>query len=219
MDSAAAFRAGPRRGGESRWAAAAAVLAVILLHLVLPKALIPGPRWLAPALESGLLIAVMVMNPTRITRESRDVRSLSLLLVAVVTAVNGLALGQLVRLLLSGRITTGRGLVIAAVGVWLTNVVVFALVFWEIDRGGPQARSLGREGRTDLLFPQDQQRDTTWSPSFVDYLYVSFTNSTAFSPTDTMPLTPRLKMAMLVESLLSFVTVGLVVARAVNILS
>ena len=215
----AAVGTAQRREGESRWGAAAAVLAVAVLHLGLPEPLTPGPRWLPPALELALLVALLVANPTRITRESRDARMLSLVLVAVIAAANAVSLTQLVRLLLAGGAATGRELVLAAVGVWLTNVVVFGLVFWELDRGGPHARSLGRGRRPDLLFPQMTLGDVTWSPSFVDYLYVSFTNSTAFSPTDAMPLSPRAKLAMLAQALLSFVTVGLVVARAVNILA
>jgi uncharacterized membrane protein len=208
--------------GESRWGAAAAVLAVAVLHFFLPEWITPGPRWAVPALELLLLVALLAANPRRITRESRDARALSLALVAVIAAANAVSLARLVRLLLAGDPSSGRDIVGAAVGVWLTNVVVFALVFWEGDRGGPHARSAGREHHPDLLFPQmtlDDPAMAGWSPTFVDYLYVSFTNSTAFSPTDTMPLSGRAKMAMLAQSLLSFITVGLVVARAVNILA
>lgn len=208
--------------GESRWGAGAAVLAVAALHLTMPGWLTPGPRWAVSGLESVLLVAVLLANPSRITRESRDARALSFVLVAVIAAANAVSLARLVGLLLAGGEASGREIVVAAVGVWLTNLVVFALVFWEGDRGGPHARSLGRDRRPDLLFPQmtlDRTLAADWSPSFVDYLYVSFTNSTAFSPTDTMPLTGRAKMAMLAQALLSFVTVGLVVARAVNILT
>jgi uncharacterized membrane protein len=182
----------------------------------------PGPRWAVPALESALVIALLVANPRRITRESRDARWLSLALVVVVAAANAAALAQLVRLLLGGGETSGRELVFAAVGVWLTNVVLFGLVSWEADRGGPHARSVGEGRRADLLFPQmtlDDPAWAGWTPSFVDYLYVGFTNSTAFSPTDAMPLTGRAKLTMLAHALLSFVTVGLVLARAVNILA
>jgi uncharacterized membrane protein len=212
----------PPGAGESRWGAAAAVLAVAALHLVLPEPLMPGPRWAVPTLESALVVALLVANPTRITRESRDARWLSLALVAVVAAANAISLAQVVRLLLSGGQPSGRELIVAAVSVWLTNVVLFGLVFWEVDRGGSHARSVGEGQRPDLLFPQMTLNDgdcATWSPTFVDYLYVSFTNSTAFSPTDTMPLSGRAKLAMLAQALLSFVTVGLVIARAVNILA
>ncbi len=214
--------AGGSREGESRWGAAAAVLAVATLRLTLPERVTPDPRWAVPLLESALLIALLAANPTRLTRESRDARGLSLVLVAVIAAANTVSLAWLVRLLLAGGQANGREVVYAAVGVWLTNVVVFGLVFWEFDRGGPHARSMRRGHAPDLLFPQMTLSDANaanWSPSFVDYLYVSFTNSTAFSPTDAMPLSGRAKLAMLGQALLSLVAVGLVVARAVNILT
>jgi uncharacterized membrane protein len=208
--------------GESRWGAAAAVLAVAALHLTLPEWITFGPRWAVPGLEVMLLVALLAANPRRITRESRDARALSLALIGVISAANALSLSRLIRLLLAGGPASGRDIVIAAAGVWLTNVVLFALVFWEGDQGGPHARSVGRNHSPELLFPQMTLRASWgagWSPKFVDYLYVSFTNSTAFSPTDTMPLSERAKLAMLAQALLSFVTVGLVVARAVNILA
>ncbi len=208
--------------GESRWGAAAAVLVVATLHFLLPQQLAVGPRWAVPVLELSLLAALLAANPARLTRESRDARTLSLGLIAVIAAANAFSLAQLVRLLLDGGTQTGRQLIVAGAGVWLTNVVIFGLVLWETDRGGPHARSTGRSDPLDLLFPQltvDLPQVAGWTPSFVDYLYVSFTNSTAFSPTDTMPLTSRAKLIMLTQALLSFVTVGLVIARAVNILS
>jgi uncharacterized membrane protein len=172
-------------------------------------------------LEAVLLLAIMATNPNRLTRESRDMRQVSLGLIALIAVANLLSLTLLVQALLNGSATSGRYLILAALGIWLTNVVVSALVFWELDRGGPHARSIGEPVEAEFLFPQDslpEPRFATWTPDFGDYLYVSFTNSTAFSPTDTMPLSGRMKMAMLVQSLLSLVTIGLVAARAVNIL-
>jgi uncharacterized membrane protein len=142
-------------------------------------------------------------------------------LIALMAVANSLSLGLLVNALLNGSATSGHRLILAALGIWLTNVVVFALLFWELDRRGVHARSTGTAGDEELLFPQmtmPEPRHAAWMPAFGDYLYVSFTNSTAFSPTDTMPLSSRIKMAMLVQSLLSLVTIGLVGARAVNIL-
>lgn len=208
--------------GESRWGAAAAVAAVIVLHLALPNRFIPGPWWAFPALEAGLLGAVLVANPARLSRESRDARVLSLALIGVVAVTNAAVLARLVRLVLGGGAADGREVVTAAVAVWLTNVVVFGLLMWEMDRSGPHARSVQAGQAPDLLFPQMTLVDASlanWRPSFIDYLYVSFTNSTAFSPTDAMPLSPRMKLTMLTQALLSFVTMGLVVARAVNILA
>jgi uncharacterized membrane protein len=105
--------------------------------------------------------------------------------------------------------------------IWLTNVAVFALWYWQLDRGGPDRRARGDEDPPDFLFVQMTEPSLArgWMPSFLDYLYTSFTNATAFSPTDTMPLTVRVKMLMLVQSMVSLITIGLVAARAVNILA
>jgi uncharacterized membrane protein len=213
---------GGGRRSESRWGAAAAVVVAMALQVAQPEYLTPGPRWAVSAVEGALLVALLAANPTRITTESRDARVLSLLLIAVVGAANALALGRLVVELLAAAAASGRLIILSAVEIWLTNIVVFALTYWEVDRGGPHERSTGVDSAPDFLFPQmtfNNRRLASWSPSFIDYLYVSFTNSTAFSPTDAMPLSRRMKAAMLLQGLLSLVTLGLVVARAVNILT
>lgn len=207
---------------ESRWRAAVAILAAVGVQLALPASLTFGPHLLLPSVEGVLLGAVLASNPNRLSSESRDMRLVSIALVTVMGLANTVSLGLLVEALLNGAAASGRVLISAAIGIWLTNVVVFALVYWELDRHGPHARSIGEESDPDLLFPQmslDQPRFTSWAPAFEDYLYVSFTNSTAFSPTDTMPLTRRVKMAMLAQALVSLVTIALVAARAVNILA
>jgi uncharacterized membrane protein len=212
-------RAEPYR--ESRWGAAAAVLAVVCVQIVLPSSLILGSRYLLPGVEVVLLVALVATNPTKLTAKSRDMRAGSIALLLLIGAANTLSLGLLVDSLLNGSTTSGRTLILAAIGIWLTNVVVFGLAYWELDLHGPHSRSTGVPVDPDLLFPQmtlDGPRFHNWAPKFVDYLYVSFTNSTAFSPTDTMPLTRRIKLLMLVQSLASLVTVALVGARAVNIL-
>jgi uncharacterized membrane protein len=211
----------PSRRTESRWPAAAAVLAVVAVQLALPDPLVFGSRELLPALELLLLVVILSANRNRLTASSTDMRYVSLALIAVMAGANCLSLGLLVNALLNGSATSGHQLILSAVGIWLTNVVVFALAYWELDRRGAHARSTGNEGDHELLFPQmvlPEPRYASWMPIFGDYLYVSFTNSTAFSPTDTMPLSSRIKMAMLVQSLLSLVTIALVGARAVNIL-
>ena len=216
---------------ETRWPAATAVLAVLVLQVTLTARLVPGPTLLLPGLEALLLMGLLVADPNRLTLESRDLRLPSLALTGFVAAVNAVALGVLVHRLVAGSGGSGRQLLASAAGVWLTNVVVFALVWWEVDRGGPLGRSgaldTGRGRRLpsypDLLFPQDTGLGAAvapgWRPGFVDYLFVSLTTSTAFSPTDTLPLTPRGKLLMGLQSLVSLLTVGLVAARAVNILS
>jgi uncharacterized membrane protein len=206
---------------ESRWGAAAAIVAVVVVQVSLPDTLRVAPRFLLPTVECALLLAVLITNPNRLTAESRDMRWVSLCLAGVIGVANAAALGLLVKALLSGSSTSGRTLILASLGIWLTNVVVFALVYWELDRRGPYARSTGQQVDPDLLFPQmtlEHARYRHWMPAFLDYLYVSFTNSTAFSPTDTMPLTRRIKIVMLAQSLLSLITIALVGARAVNIL-
>ena len=195
---------------------------VLLIQVLLTPRLVPGPLLLVPGLEAALLIALLAVSPTLGPREDRRVRVLALVLVAVVALANALTLITLIDRLLNGGLADGRSLLAAAAGVWSTNVVVFALAYWELDRGGPHAR-LGEEpARPDLLFPQDidpQHAPPGWRPSFLDYLFTSLTAATAFSPTDTMPLTPRAKLLIGLQSVISLLTVGLVAARAVNVLT
>ena len=141
-------------------------------------------------------------------------------MIAVITIANVLALGELIRALLDHTTAEGRTLVFASVPIWLTNVIAFGLWYWEIDRGGVTARMFPDHRQPDFLFPQmtTPAASPGWAPTFLDYLYTSFTNATAFSPTDTMPLTSRVKLLMMVQSLASLLTVALVVSRAVNIL-
>jgi hypothetical protein len=209
---------------ESRLPSALAVVVAIAAQALLSDQLVPGPWYLLPGVEAILLAGLVAADPSRLTRESKDLRAMSIALIAVVATVNTVALETLVRKLVGGE-GSGRDLLTAAAGVWITNIVVFGLAYWEIDRGGPLGRAGARPAPDypDMWFPQDgDARDAAppdWEPVFVDYLFVSLTNATAFSPTDTMPLTPRTKMLMAGQSLISLLTVGLVAARAVNILS
>lgn len=190
-------------------------------YVVLPERLLAGPRLLVPALEIVLLLPLVAANPKRIHSDSRDVRPLSLLLIAVVNAANLVSLVLLVRYLFEGGTAEGSQLIRAAVPIWSTMVLVFALWYWELDRGGPVARAAD-PAPPDFLFPQMATPgiagDEHWAPTFVDYLYVSFTNCTAFSPTDTMPLTTRVKLLMLFQAAASLSTIALVAARGVNVL-
>jgi hypothetical protein len=208
---------------ESRGPAAAAVVVALAAQLLLSPTLLPGPPWLLPALEGLLLAGLLAANPGKLTHESTDLRWLSLVLLAVIAAGNTWGLVRLIDLLVNGG-GTGREVLSDAAGVWVTNVVVFALAYWETDRGGPLGRAGRRAAPTypDLWFPQDgdakDAAEPGWQPVFVDYLFVSVTASTAFSPTDTMPLTSRAKLLLGGQGLVSLVTIGLVAARAVNIL-
>lgn len=208
---------------EARWPAQIAVLAAISLQLVLPDNLIRGlgNRALIPAAEGALLVVLLVVNPGHISPEESRLRMIGVALIALITAANFISLTELIHALLYGANTSGRPLVYASVPVWLTNIIVFGLWYWELDRGGPAARQQSRHRRPDFLFPQMSTPGSSpgWVPNFLDYFYTSFTNATAFSPTDTMPLTDWAKLLMMLQSLASLVTVAVVVSRAVNILN
>ena len=174
-----------------------------------------------PALEGALLIPLTVRAPYRHREEVRLVGSASLLLIALVNLANVASLGLLVHVVLTGGVVTGGQLVFSGIQIWLTLILVFALWYWEVDRGGPTIRGHADQRSPDFLFPQMATHElgqTDWMPGFVDYLYLSFTNATAFSPTDTLPLTSRAKVLMLIEALASITTVVMVAGRAVNIL-
>jgi uncharacterized membrane protein len=208
--------------GEPRWPVTVAILAALALELSLPRHLVLGPKWLLPALGAMLLVALVAANPGRIDRRSAVLRGGSLVLIAVLSLANAWSAGRLVVGLVNGTEHAGpSNLLLIGGAIWLTNVIVFALWYWEFDRGGPVARALGSRPHPDFLFPQMQNPELApahWEPRFVDYLYLSFTNATAFSPTDVMPLSRWGKVVMLVQSAISLMTVALVVARAVNIL-
>jgi hypothetical protein len=217
---------GQRAHSEPRWPATTAVAVSIALYFALPDRLISGlgPRWLIPALEFVLGASLLIANP-HLTLESRRLRPVAIVLIAFVNLANVVSLGELVHELLAVNVHNapgGRTLIYASVPIWVTNVLVFALWYWELDRGGPVARLELNRRQPDFLFPQMTAPDATrpgWSPKFVDYLFTSFTNATAFSPTDTMPLTPWAKLLFMAQSLASLLTVALVVSRAVNILN
>jgi hypothetical protein len=206
---------------ESRWPASIAVVASILLYVTLPERFTVGPAWLFPVLEMALLVPLSVAVPTRHARETVAHRVASIGLVALVSAANVASLALLVVGLIAGVQRAGTELIFAAMQIWLTNVIVFGLWYWELDRGGPSSRCRASHSEPDFLFPQmttPAAAPPNWTPRFLDYLYVAFTNATAFSPTDTMPLTPWAKVLMAIQSLASLLTVALVAARAVNIL-
>jgi uncharacterized membrane protein len=211
-----------RTRGEHRWPALLAVAVAIGLQVALPDQMTPTPRWLLPGLEALLLMVLLVANPLHMDRESRRLRVLGIALAALVGLTTALSVVGLVVGLVDGRFgDDAPALLATGAAIWLTNVIAFALLFWEFDRGGPADRAAGVAEHPDFLFPQMQTPDVAapdWEPVLVDYLYLSFTNSTAFSPTDTLPLSRWAKAAMLVQAMVSLVTVALVVARAVNVL-
>jgi uncharacterized membrane protein len=208
--------------GEPRWPVALTVIAAIALQLAVPEQFVIHPRWLLPAIELVLLALLVAANPRRINRDHRLVRVGSLTLVAVATVANVWTAAHLIAALLGGTDQDkAPQLLLNGAAIWATNVIVFALWYWEFDRGGPRARANATQRYPDFQFTQMQSPDLSheeWEPGFFDYLFLSFTNATAFSPTDTLPLSRWAKMAMLTQSVVSLVVVALVVARAVNIL-
>jgi hypothetical protein len=221
------------------WMARTAVIAIVVLQLLLVNRVTLGPRWLTPAIELALLVPLSVATAWAqdevvrathehhwhmIARRRRLIRWLAVVLTGMITFLNLGSLIMVVTALLSGQAgNNGRTLLFDAIIIWAINVIAFALWYWDIDRGGPAARGVARKCVIDFLFPQmtierhpDEQE---WSPGFIDYLYVAFTNATAFSPTDTLPLSRRAKMLMMIQSGISLMTIALVAARAVNILS
>jgi hypothetical protein len=208
------------------WPAQATVLGALVLDLGLPNQLTIGPRWLLPTVEAMLVVGLLIASPRPKVKHSALRRQVALSLIGLVSAVNLYSLGQLVHFLLRGGTADGKSfghaLILAGAVLWGTNVLLFGLWYWELDRGGPMRRMLVRDAQPDFLFPQMTEKNIApedWLPSLLDYLYVSLTNATAFSPTDTMPLTATVKGLMSVQALASLATIGLVVARAVNILN
>jgi uncharacterized membrane protein len=196
-------------------------LVAIGLQVGLTKRLTVGPAWLVPALEGVLLIGLSMATPRQLEHEHKTRRRTAITLTAFVSAANVFSLVALTSLLLHHNVSNGHTLIASGMLIWLTNFLIFALWYWEIDRGGPGRRAAGHDGPPDFLFPQmsdDRIEPLYWRPQFIDYLYVSLTNATAFSPTDTMPLTPMAKSIMGLQSIVSLVTLGLVISRAVNIL-
>ena len=209
--------------GEQRWPASVTVLALIGLQVALPEPLTLGPRWLLPGVEAAILVVLTVANPRRVDRDVPALRMLGLLLIAVVSLANAVSVVRLVGALVGGTGTENAAALLTSGGViWLTNVLTFAVWYWELDRGGPADRATGVDPYPDFLFPQMSSPELAprdWEPVFADYLYVSFTNATAFSPTDTLPLSRWAKLAMMLQSAVSLATAALVIARAVNVLA
>jgi uncharacterized membrane protein len=211
----------PPPTAEPFWPAQASILAAIGLQLLLPKRLTVGPVWLIPGLEGALLLGLFMATPRQLEHEHTVRRRVALGLTALVSAANIYSLYSLAHFLLHHNVTSGRQLIVSGMLIWLTNFIIFGLWYWELDRGGPGKRAAGHDGAPDFLFSQmndDRIEPANWRPHFVDYAYVSLTNATAFSPTDTMPLTSAAKVFMGVQSTVSFVTIGLIVSRSINIL-
>ena len=220
-----------QQSGEPRLPAAVAIVVAIALYTLLPDRLLIGPRFVVPALEVLLFIPIVSANPRRMTKQNRILRRLDIALLLLIAASNAIALVLLIHRMVGGGSAGGSALLLAAGQIWLTNVLVFALAYWTLDRGGPVSRTQVPRPRlppADFRFPQDEDHDAInevakrssgksgWTPGFVDYFYVSVTNSSAFSPTDTMPLSPRAKLLMAIESVSALSMSVLVIAYAVS---
>lgn len=213
-----------------------AILVALALYLALPSTFLtflPGLRFIVSGTCLLLLIPVIAVNPVRMRRQTLWSRRLSVIQAVVLVIANQLAVGALLAALLDPDQGSGARLLLAAAQVWLTNVIAFALVLWELDRGGPVVRSTAPRAElptADLRYPQDEDhsaiaevaaassQESGWRPRFGDYLYTSASNSMAFSASDSMPLSHRAKALMAVQAFSGFVILALVIARAVSLL-
>lgn len=208
--------------GDPFWPSQLSVAVAIALNLVLTEKVTVGPTWLLPSIEGALLAVLVIVVPRRATEHSTGRRWLALAVIGFVSLANIASVALLVHYLVNGGTANGHELIMSGAVLWATNVLLFAVWYWELDRGGPVARFLDPDALADLQYPQmenPQLAPEGWRPGFGDYLYTSLTNAMAFSPTDTMPLTQTAKLMMSVQSIAALLTIGLVVARAVNILS
>jgi uncharacterized membrane protein len=213
--------------GEPRWLPILAVLSAAGLYVTLPGRFIVGSssgalgivRWVVPVFTIALVGPLALSAPKRRIVPSVGRRAAAIALIGLISLANAAAIVLVVHLLITGASTHARELIRAAIHLWCMNVLIFGLWFWQLDGGGPAARLLGGAKR-DFLFPQMTipELSVNWYPKFLDYLYVSFTNATAFSPTDTMPLSPWAKVLMMIQSAASLLLAVMVAARAVNIL-
>jgi uncharacterized membrane protein len=222
-----------RPATEWRWPPVLAIAIALALYALLPTDVPIVLRVVVVAVGVLLVVPVVVVNPKRLTRETRLSRLVSIAQVLLLLVANQVALGIVIHSLLTAKQDDGPIILLATLQVWVTNVIAFGLAYWELDRGGPVSRRIrprNRLPRADFRFPQDEDADAVrevaagssehagWVAAFVDYLYFSLTNSMAFSPTDVMPLTTRAKALMGLQSFIAFVILALVIARAVSLL-
>lgn len=199
-----------------------AVLAVMAQQIAIPRAYTVVPRWPLLVLEILLLLALLAINPRVMSRRTRFGRYATWVLLAAITVDNTASAIVLDIRILTGEVSNDAAVLLGSgAAIFVTNIIVFGIWYWELDRGGPFARHVGERPHPDFLFPQMATPNVAkpdWRPTFVDYLYVSVTNVMAFSPTDTMPLARWAKMLMTLQAMVALSTAALVIARAVNVL-
>src|SRR5450631_2990330 len=209
-------------GPENRLPVAASILVAIALQVWLSGRYGLHPRWLLPLLEIALLVVLTAINPFGLSRTTRVGRYLSMALAGLITLDNVVSALVLDYGILTGKTSNAAlGLLSTGAAIYVTNIIVFGIWYWELDRGGPFNRAAGTDPHPDFLFPQMVSPELSpehWEPRFLDYVYTSFTNVMAFSPTDTMPLSRWAKTLMALQSAIALSTTALVLARAVNIL-
>jgi len=213
---------------EPRWPVALVVATFIAisvaLRIAVPNRESLGPHWVVPAIEMGLLVCLVLADPAHVAGRRRWLRRASIALVLGLAAATLISTGLLVHdLVVGGEVTNDAGSLLASGAlIWLGNVLVFSLVYWLLDSGGPLARHLHEHPYPDFAFSQQLSPELgppDWSAKYVDYLILGLTTSTAFSPTDVMPMASWAKLTMALQSIVSLVVVGLVIARAVNVFS
>lgn len=202
---------------EHRWPALIAIVIAVVIYVLLPPHAEVIPRWIVPVVAAFLLIPLTILNPHRFTRETTWSRWMSIGLAFGLAVVNQVEVATIVVELLKGS-ADAPVVLLMALQVWVTNVIAFGLIYWELDRSGPFARRMTSEpDPPDFRFPQEDSGPTSWQSGFFDYLYFSLSNQMAFSPTDAMPLTSRAKALMGIQAFTGYVLLALVIARAVNI--
>lgn len=213
----------PTRSIEARWPVALTIGVALVLARALPDRirLVPGLALYLPVM--AVLASMLAVRCTGgVRRWLRVERAMVLLLCVIMTIATLGGLAGLIRAIVSNsNAIDGVYLLTSSIVLWVGNVLIFSLLYWQIDLGGPEARLHHRVTHPDWLFPQvglPQEMVPGWHPTFVDYLFLAFTTATAFSPTDTLPLTARAKLLMMAESAISLVNLAAVAARAINIL-
>ena len=215
----------PAARGEHWWPVALAILAVAFLHVALPAKYRINPPWVTPVVLLALLAALIIGDPGRIDRQRTWLRITTGVVIAFITLANMYAAIRLIHDILTNNklfANNATGLLAAGGVIWATNVIAFALWYWDLDRGGAAARAHHPQANPAFVFPEmlhTQYVPAPWVPKFTDYLSLGFWTATAFSPTDISAIRPWAKLLMIVEALASLGIAGLVIARAINILA